>query len=113
MEKEKFKLPHVPLGKNEVKSPIVLLPTDILDDLISYNSSYFFTSIASPIFAKEALQRFPLASFIYAVKSTGERKVNLTDIRNLYPEYRGNKENMDKIITENPNLLKDYEYSSL
>ncbi|TCB49743.1 hypothetical protein [Acinetobacter terrestris] len=107
-KKEKFKLPHVPLGKNEVKSPIVLLPTDILDDLISYNSSYFFTSIASPIFAKEALQRFPLASFIYAVKSTGERKVNLTDIRNLYPEYRGNKENMDKIITENPNLLKDY-----
>jgi hypothetical protein len=107
-KKEKFNLPHVPLGKDEVKSPIVLLPTEILDDLISYNQSYFFTSIASPIFAKEALQRYPLASFVYSLKSTGEKKVNLTDIRNLYPEYRGNKENMDKVIAENPKLLKDY-----
>jgi len=107
-KKEKFNLPHVPLGKSEVKSPIVLLPTEILDDLISYNQSYFFTSIASPIFAKEALQRYPLASFVYSLKSTGEKKVNLTDLRNLYPEYRGNKENMDKIVAENPKLLKDY-----
>lgn len=107
-KKEKFELPHVPLGKNEVISPIVLLPTEILDDLISYNQSYFFTSIASPIFAQDALKRYPLASFVYSIKSTGERKVNLTDIRQLYPEYRGNKENMDKTISENPALLKDY-----
>jgi len=107
-KKSKFQLPHVPLGKNQVNSPIVLLPTEILDDLISYNSSYFFTSIASPLFAQEALRKYPQASFIYSVKSTGEKKVHLKDIRKLYPEYRGNKENMDEVITQNPDLLKAY-----
>lgn len=107
-KKEKFKLPHVPLGKNKVKSPIVLLPTEILDELISYNSTYFFTNIASPFFARDAIKHYPQASFIYSVKNTGERKVNLTDMRNLHPEYRGNKENLDNLIAQNPTLLKEY-----
>lgn len=107
-KKQKFLLPHAPLTENKILSPIVLLPTEILDDLISYNSSYFFTSIASPIFAKDALNKYPLASFVYSLKSTGEKKVILEDIRKLYPEYRGNKENLDKLITEDPKLLKNY-----
>lgn len=107
-KKKKFHLPHAPLTENKILSPIVLLPTEILDDLISYNSSYFFTSVASPIFAKDALNKYPSASFIYSLKSTGEKKVILEDIRKLYPEYRGNKENLDKLITEEPKLLKTY-----
>ena len=37
-----------------------------------------------------------------------KQKVNVTDMRNLHPEYRGGKKNMDSLITENPELLKDY-----
>lgn len=54
------------------------------------------------------MKKQPTASFIYSVKSTKERKVNVTDMRNLHPEYRGGKKNMDKLIASNPKLLKDY-----
>lgn len=105
---KKFLLPHPPLGKSKTISPVVLLPTEILDDLISYNPSYFFTTIASPIYAKRALNKYPAASFVYSVKKTGEKKVVLKEIREKYPEYRGYKENLDKLVTESPSLLEEY-----
>ncbi|GGH34062.1 hypothetical protein GCM10007354_16350 [Acinetobacter courvalinii] len=107
-KKTKFELPHVPLGKEQVHSAIVLLPNEILDGIISYDTQFFFTNIATPLYVKEVLKKQPTASFIYSVKSTKERKVNVTDMRNLHPEYRGGKKNMDKLIASNPKLLKDY-----
>lgn len=107
-KKEKFKLPHVLLSGYDKESPIVLMPNEILDDLISYNSTYFFTNTASPVFAENAIRMYPTASFIYSVKSTKERKVNLTDLRQLHPEYRNTKENIDRLITEKPELLTKY-----
>lgn len=106
--KDKLKLPHIPLGKEQIYSPIVLLPKEILDSIISYDCQFFFTNIATPIYVKNVLKNQPTASFIYSVKSTKEKKVNVTDMRNLHPEYRGGKKNMDSLITENPELLKDY-----
>lgn len=107
-KKTKFELPHVPLGKEQVLSPIVLLPTEILDSIISYDTQFFFTNIATPLYVRDVLKYQPTASFIYSVKSTKERKVNVTDMRNLHPEYRGGKKNMDKLIADNPELLKEY-----
>jgi len=84
------------------------LQSQILDSIISYDCQFFFTNIATPIYVKNVLKNTPTASFIYSVKSTKEKKVNVTDMRNLHPEYRGGKKNMDSLITENPELLKDY-----
>lgn len=107
-KKSKFELPHAPWGINKCYGPVVLLPSQILDSIISYSHNYLFTNIATPIYKDEALTKFPLASFIYSVKSTGERRVKAKQLREQHPEYRGNKKNMDKLIVSNPRLLKEY-----
>ena len=79
-----------------------------MDSIISYDSQFFFTNIATPLYVEKVLKTQPFASFIYSLKSTKEKKVNVTDMRNLHPEYRGGKKNMDELISKNPRLLKEY-----
>ncbi|WP_180028715.1 hypothetical protein [Acinetobacter sp. YH16032] len=103
----KFSLPHVPWGPNDVLGPVLLIPQDILESMISYKSNYFFTNIATPQFTEQVLKNGASASFIYSLKS-GEKRVNLKKMREQNPEYRGNKKNMDELISNNPRLLKEY-----
>lgn len=107
-KKTKLDLPHVEWGVNKVLGPVILLPLQILDRMISYKSNYFFTNIATPIYKDEALKKYPTASFIYSVKKNNEKRVKVKELRNKYPEYRHNKQNIDKLIAQNPALLKVY-----
>jgi hypothetical protein len=107
-KKTKFDLPHVEWGENKIIGPVILLPIQILDHMISYNANYLFTNIATPIYKDEALKKYPTASFIYSVKNNTEKRVRVRDLRNLYPEYRYSKVNMDNLIATNPKLLDEY-----
>ena len=44
-KKSKFSLPHAPWGPNKVFGPVILLPQNILESMISYKINYFFTNI--------------------------------------------------------------------
>lgn len=107
-KKTKLDLPHVEWGENKVLGPAVLLPLQILDKMISYKSSYFFTNIATPIYKDEALIKYPTASFIYSVKKNSEKRVHVKELRKQFPEYRHSKKNIDKLISMNPQLLEAY-----
>jgi hypothetical protein len=76
--------------------------------MISYNSNYLFTNIATPLYKQEAIKKYPSASFIYSLKSNGEKRVRVKDLRKQYPEYRDGKNKMDELIADNPKLLKEY-----
>lgn len=107
-KREKLDLPHVEWGKDKVLGPVVLLPIQILDTIISYSANYLFTNIATPIYKMEAIKKYPTASFIYSVKIDDQRRVRVKDLRKQHPEYRGGKKNMDELISKNPRLLKEY-----
>lgn len=107
-KKTKLDLPHVPWGKDKILGPVILIPLQILDNIISYNSSYLFTNIATPLYKQEAIKKYPSASFIYSLKSNGEKRVKVKDLRKQHPEYCGGKKKMDELIAKNPKLLKEY-----
>lgn len=106
-KKGNFDLPYVEWGPNKVLGPVILLPSYILDSMISYKSNYFFTNVATPVYKNEILNKAAPASFIYSIKS-GEKRVNVKKMREQHPEYRGGKKNMDELISKNPRLLKEY-----
>lgn len=106
-KKAKFQLPHAPWGPNEVIGPVILIPQDVLESMISYKNNYFFTNIATPLFKNEILNKDASASFVYSLKS-GEKRINVKKMRENHPEYRGGKKNMDELISKNPRLLKEY-----
>ncbi len=101
---EHFDLPHAPTGEKKEISQIILLPIDTLISLPIYQTSYFFTNIATPYFVKEVLSAG--VSFIRATKS-GKRKVNIKEMRKD-ERYKGGKARMGKFIVEHPSTLKDY-----
>lgn len=99
-----FMLPHAPIGEEQEKGLIVLLPIDTLAKLSSYGTSYFFTNIATPHFIKEGISAG--ASFISAAKSGGY-KANIKKMRED-DRYKGGKNRMSKFITTHPETLKEY-----